>query len=96
MDRSAGDARTQAVPEELVRSLMQFYGAAWRRAIELLRESDARALPRLASDPLVSAILVLHDLHPGDPDASGTLLQIRRADGTPVPLARPEVAQPRP
>jgi hypothetical protein len=85
-----GDPRAHAVAEDLVRSLMQFYGAAWRRAVDLLRETDPRAVPRLAADPLLLAILILHDLHPDDADAPATLLQIQRADGTPVPLARSE------
>ena len=56
------DASTAALAEELVRELLGLYGAALGRVLELV--GDDRARLRLASDPLVSALLVLHELHP--------------------------------
>jgi Fe-S cluster biogenesis protein NfuA/nitrite reductase/ring-hydroxylating ferredoxin subunit len=47
--------------EELVRTVVEFYGAALERVVELLPEA---VLERLAADQLVSGVLVVHDLHP--------------------------------
>ncbi|WP_376796932.1 NifU family protein [Thermogemmatispora sp.] len=66
------DARGRALAEELVRSLLSLYGEGLRRMVELLSaaESSQRSssgthlLELLASDELVAALLLLHDLHP--------------------------------
>ena len=53
--------------EELVRQLMQLYGAALGRIVETTREGEGDASPmlkRLVDDDLVASLLVLHDLHP--------------------------------
>ena len=53
--------------EELVRQLMQLYGAALRRIVDASREGegdDSPMLARLVDDELVASLLVLHDLHP--------------------------------
>lgn len=53
--------------EELVRQLMQLYGAALGRIVDVTREADGDAssvLQRLVDDELVASLLVLHDLHP--------------------------------
>ncbi|MEV5281786.1 hypothetical protein [Streptomyces sp. NPDC052811] len=76
---SAGDAETTAAAEELVRVLMDFYGAGLARIVEL---TEARAsggsgkdgLSALLGDDLVTSLLVLHDLHPED-----TVTRITRA-----------------
>jgi Fe-S cluster biogenesis protein NfuA len=47
--------------EELVRALTAVYGEALTRVVSLV---DAGTLHRLAADPVVSGMLVLHDLHP--------------------------------
>jgi hypothetical protein len=91
-----GDARSRAVAERLVQSLMQFYGAAFARALDLVAENSAAALEPLAADPLVGTVMLLHDLHPHmrPPDldqpepASSSPLRLTRADGSVVPLAR--------
>jgi Fe-S cluster biogenesis protein NfuA len=49
--------------EDLVRSLLEFYGAGLARVVELARGWDG-ALDALAADEIVSGLLVLHDLHP--------------------------------
>jgi Fe-S cluster biogenesis protein NfuA len=52
--------------EELVRTLMEFYGAGLGRVVELLCEVEGGEplLERLTADPVVHGLLVLHDLHP--------------------------------
>lgn len=72
LDRLAasGDRAACEAAEELVRVLMQFYGAGLARVVELLeRHTDAPAggtLAALLDDDLVASLLVLHDLHPAD------------------------------
>jgi Fe-S cluster biogenesis protein NfuA len=51
--------------EELVRLLVEYYGAGLERIVELLGPDAVRAL---AADPQASTLLVLHDLHPVDVD----------------------------
>lgn len=57
----AGDTGIQETAEELVRTLMQFYGAGLARILELLPEP---ATEPLLADPVITGLLVLHDLHP--------------------------------
>lgn len=47
--------------EELVRLLVDFYGAALARVVDL---ADQPLLERLADDELVASLLIVHDLHP--------------------------------
>ncbi|MEU6488396.1 NifU family protein [Streptomyces sp. NPDC046887] len=75
LDEQAGtEARETA--EELVRSLVDFYGAGLGRALTLLAEAPGAADPVrvLADDELVGGLLILHDLHPDD-----TMTRVRRA-----------------
>ena len=59
--------------EELVRRLMHLYGTGLANLLRILGGDDGRiddaARARLHADPLLSSLLVLHDLHP-DPDAA--------------------------
>ena len=58
--------------EELVRLLMEFYGAGLARILEIAAAADGAepGLPtRFAGDPLVASLLLLHDLHPLDAPA---------------------------
>ncbi|GAC1656633.1 MAG: hypothetical protein NVS9B12_08390 [Vulcanimicrobiaceae bacterium] len=59
-------ARTKA--EELVRTIVQFYGTGLARVLEIVDESAGEQSPaifeRLSADKFVSALLLLHDLHP--------------------------------
>ncbi|MFE9258086.1 NifU family protein [Streptomyces sp. NPDC006879] len=68
LDELARAAGPQArdLAEELVRSLVEFYGAGLERAVRLLEEAPAGTDPvrLLAADELVAALLILHDLHP--------------------------------
>ncbi|MEV6654371.1 hypothetical protein [Streptomyces sp. NPDC051219] len=66
-----GDQEACVAAEELVRVLMDFYGAGLARIVALLDVPAARtpgggALGGLLADELVSSLLVLHDLHPED------------------------------
>ncbi|MEV4611372.1 hypothetical protein AB0K43_02045 [Kitasatospora sp. NPDC049258] len=70
---AAGDQQAVATAEELVRVLMDFYGAGLARAVELLaaqaHDPDRPAagpLAELLDDQLVTGLLVLHELHPED------------------------------
>ncbi|WP_406385787.1 hypothetical protein [Streptomyces sp. NBC_01618] len=67
---AAGDRKTSATAEELVRALMEFYGAGLARIIDGLLTAPGRdtgeTLDALLGDGLVSSLLVLHDLHPED------------------------------
>ncbi|MGW4684723.1 hypothetical protein ACWEPM_07315 [Streptomyces sp. NPDC004244] len=67
LDRLAasGDRQACAAAEELVRVLMDFYGAGLARIVERL---GAGALTRMLGDDLVAGLLALHDLHPDDVD----------------------------
>lgn len=53
--------------DQLVRSLVELYGAGLRQIVGLLPEDDAAAVAlrsRLVRDPLVASLLLLHGLHP--------------------------------
>ncbi|MFH7596833.1 hypothetical protein WDV06_17285 [Streptomyces racemochromogenes] len=65
LDRLAdsGDRAACAAAEELVRVLMEFYGAGLARITERL---GAPALAPLLDDDLVASLLTLHGLHPDD------------------------------
>jgi hypothetical protein len=69
--RSGPDPRAAAVAEELVRCLVQLYGAGLERIMATVGAEHGRDL---ANDPLVESLLLVHDLHPLGPDA-----RIRRA-----------------
>jgi Fe-S cluster biogenesis protein NfuA len=58
-----GDAAVSARADELVRAVVGLYGAGLTRIVELL---DDDAVRRLADDPLLANLLMLHDLHPDD------------------------------
>lgn len=61
-DRSASERATEAV-----RLVTELYGAALSTMLELVVDAgDAPLLDKMVSDPLVSSLLVLHDLHPFD------------------------------
>jgi Fe-S cluster biogenesis protein NfuA len=65
LDELADDPAAREVGEDLVRVLMQFYGAGLAQTVAIARLGGGDALVhRLAADPLVAALLALHDLHP--------------------------------
>ncbi|MFE7812491.1 hypothetical protein ACFU5P_11075 [Streptomyces sp. NPDC057433] len=75
LDRLAetGDAQVCAAAEELVRALMEFYGAGLARMVDLLgrpaQAPPADAWSGLLGDELVASLLNLHGLHPEDAQA---------------------------
>ncbi|WP_133913111.1 hypothetical protein [Streptomyces sp. NBC_00582] len=68
LDRLAASGEGAAAAEELVRSLMDLYGSALARIVELLAPAPGEPLAGLLDDDLVASLLVLHDLHPEDRD----------------------------
>jgi hypothetical protein len=61
---SAGE-RARGAAEELVRQLMQFYGAGLEQIMATLEAAGGADLQRrVAANPLVGGLLALHDLHP--------------------------------
>jgi Fe-S cluster biogenesis protein NfuA/nitrite reductase/ring-hydroxylating ferredoxin subunit len=62
------DPRIREKAEELVRLLMELYGGALARVLQILDESGRpnEILERLAADELLASLLVLHGLHPFD------------------------------
>lgn len=64
--RSVAEPAVQHKAEEVVRLLMEFYGAGLGRMVEIIA-ADERAddlAAQLADDQLVASMLVLHGLHP--------------------------------
>jgi Fe-S cluster biogenesis protein NfuA len=64
--RSTGDPATAETAEEVVRLVVELYGAGLERAVELARPEVTE---RLAGDELVASLLIVHDLHPLDTKA---------------------------
>jgi Fe-S cluster biogenesis protein NfuA/nitrite reductase/ring-hydroxylating ferredoxin subunit len=68
----AADDRTAAAAEELVGLIVGLYGDGLSHIAETLRadgDAGTALLTKLAGDPLVESLLLLHDLHPLDLDA---------------------------
>ncbi|MEU6172548.1 hypothetical protein ABZ832_11515 [Streptantibioticus parmotrematis] len=68
LDRLAELGRPEAseAAEELVRVLMEFYGAGLARIVALLSSAPGGSLDPLLGDEVAAGLLVLHDLHPED------------------------------
>jgi Fe-S cluster biogenesis protein NfuA len=65
---SAGDPEIRAAALDLVQSVVALHGAALTRLIDSLLKTSSgeRALAEALEDDLVSAMLLLHSLHPDD------------------------------
>jgi Fe-S cluster biogenesis protein NfuA/nitrite reductase/ring-hydroxylating ferredoxin subunit len=63
---AVSDAPTREKAEQLVQLLVEMYGSGLLRITEIVAEepNGLEMLSRLAADPLVASLLVLHDLHP--------------------------------
>jgi Fe-S cluster biogenesis protein NfuA/nitrite reductase/ring-hydroxylating ferredoxin subunit len=64
---SAGGAVARERAEELVRLVVDLYGAGLERLLEIVHESgrlDDELLDRLTADDLVASLLAVHGLHP--------------------------------
>jgi Fe-S cluster biogenesis protein NfuA/nitrite reductase/ring-hydroxylating ferredoxin subunit len=60
-----GDENVRGKVEDLVSTLVEFYGSALERVMELVHErGDIALLAALGDDSLVGSVLVVHDLHP--------------------------------
>jgi Fe-S cluster biogenesis protein NfuA/nitrite reductase/ring-hydroxylating ferredoxin subunit len=62
-----GDETARELAEELVSAVVSMYGAGLERIVDALmagEEPVQRAAAALAEDPLVAALLMIHDLHP--------------------------------
>lgn len=58
------DQDARAAAEEVVAAVLELHGAALARILDLV--GDATVLTRLAAEPLVREVLLLHGLHPLD------------------------------
>jgi Fe-S cluster biogenesis protein NfuA/nitrite reductase/ring-hydroxylating ferredoxin subunit len=70
--RAQAGTQVADAADELVRQLVGLYGDGLERIVELLHAEGPqgdRLLARLAEDPLVESLLLVHDLHPLDADA---------------------------
>ncbi len=70
--KSGGFGGAASAAEELVALLVGLYGDGLARIMTVLAESGPQGeamIARLADDPLVESLLLLHDLHPLDVDA---------------------------
>ncbi|MGW5382151.1 NifU family protein [Nocardia sp. NPDC003963] len=63
---SAGGTVARERAEQLVREVVELYGAGLTRVVEVL---DAETLDLLARDDLVASLLLVHGLHPHDVEA---------------------------
>jgi Fe-S cluster biogenesis protein NfuA len=61
--RADGDPATAEVAEEVVRLVVELYGAGLERTVAI---AGPEVLERLVGDELVASLLVLHGLHPKD------------------------------
>ena len=65
----AADPALRAASKDLVQAVMDLHGRGLERILEMVRETgDAGSdiIERLARDPLVGSVLLLHGLHPDD------------------------------
>jgi Fe-S cluster biogenesis protein NfuA/nitrite reductase/ring-hydroxylating ferredoxin subunit len=64
------DQKARAEAEDLVREMMDLYGGAVERLLEIVHDQSGSASERifnaLGADTLVSSVLILHGLHPQD------------------------------
>lgn len=64
---SIADPAARVAAKQLLQSLMDFHGAAFERALEIVAESGDSGLhtiDRMGRDSLLSGVLVLYGLHP--------------------------------
>src|ERR1700733_7750130 len=67
---SAGGTVARERAEQLVREVVELYGAGIARIVATLGDqADAGMLDRLAADDLVASLLLVHGLHPRGSDA---------------------------
>lgn len=64
-----GNAEARRLGADAVRALLELYGEGLARMLDIVHGEAPALVDRLAADPLVSALLVVHDLHPFDTEA---------------------------
>lgn len=79
---ASSDAAARASARELLSLVLEFHGRALRRLLDMLGEAPLSLRERVARDPIVLAVLALHELEPHE--AVPTLLQITRKPEAPV------------
>ncbi|HYL99300.1 MAG TPA: NifU family protein, partial [Blastocatellia bacterium] len=65
--QSAADPALRAAARELVQSMVDLQGAGMERILEIVSQSGEAGdsiVRSFAGDPIVSSLLILHDLHP--------------------------------
>jgi hypothetical protein len=64
--RALTDASVSSKTEEVVRLLVELYGGALERVLEVVAEQPGGldTIDRLAEDELVASLMILHGLHP--------------------------------
>lgn len=73
---SMPDQRGRATATEAIRAIMDLYGDGLCRVVDVLAAADGDLVRRLADDPLLENLLVVHDLHPLDvPERVGRALE---------------------
>jgi len=94
--RAIGDPGARETAEELVRLLVEFYGAGLGKVLEIVRQSpDAKTLlGKLERDELLASLFAVHDLEPRIQE-SAPLVQIGSARKTATPAAPAIPARPR-
>ncbi|HEY4001085.1 MAG TPA: NifU family protein [Candidatus Xenobia bacterium] len=61
---SLPDPRARQWGQEAVRALLELYGAGLERMLDCVHKASPALLDELAKDPLVSSLMVVHNLHP--------------------------------
>lgn len=61
---ACADPKPLAIAEELIRQVTELYGAGLGRVLEVAGELSPSFVDRLASDELISSLLVVNGLHP--------------------------------
>jgi hypothetical protein len=79
---ASSDAAARASARELLSLVLEFHGRALRRLLDMLGDAPLSLRERVARDPIVLAVLALHELEPQE--AAPTLLQITRKPEAPV------------
>jgi Fe-S cluster biogenesis protein NfuA/nitrite reductase/ring-hydroxylating ferredoxin subunit len=63
---AAGGPVARERAEQLVREVVDLYGAGLARVLEIAAQRDAAAVERCATDDLVASLMLVHGLHPHD------------------------------
>ena len=88
---SQAGPQVAATAEELVTCLVELYGAGLAEIVRIIgedAEAGTRLMAKLAADPLVESLLLLHELHP-----LGIADRVRRAIDTVMPQLGPHAGQ---